>query len=140
MMSEETRERLVDRYGMPPGRLMYHFYVEREMSAGDIADELDESRDTVKYWLSQSGIEMRSRKLSDVQRLLIMAYIDAGIGDKAISRRVRCGPVTVKRYRQDMRESLEPIGLNGWISSEDMDILESIIEDAFPEGKQSSSV
>lgn len=131
MMEDERAERLEAEYGMPPGRLMYHFYRERDMSAGDIAAELDESRYTVQYWLTKAGIEMRSRRLTDVQRVLIMAYMDAGLGDKAIASRVDCGFHTVRRYRKEIESTGEPVDLTeGTFGADDIAVLEHVVESA----------
>ena len=139
---DDKRKSLHNEYGMPVGRLMYHLYHEKGMSLGEIADEVDESRSTVQYWLQQSGVRMRSRTLSDVQRILIMAYIDAGYGDGSIAARVDCGKMTVNRYRKEMESSGEPVDLNGWISQSDTEILSRIIADGIantPQQEEQSS-
>lgn len=125
---DDKRAAIEEEYEMPIGRLMYHFYHECEMSAGDIGDELGEPRMTVVYWLQQSGIKMRSRTLSDVQRVLIMAYIDAGLGDGAIANRVDCGEMTVNRYRKEIISSGEPVDLEEWNAVGDVDVLQNVVE------------
>lgn len=137
MISEDKREQLEDEYGMPVERLMYHLYQEQEMSAAEITAELDEvleggtHRNTVKYWLRQSGIEMRSRQLSDVQRILMLAYFDAGFGLGSIAARLDCGEETVKRYRKEIEAELEPADMDSWMSAEDYSLLVDIVDDTF---------
>lgn len=150
MMRDEQRERLEDEYGMPAERLLYHLYIERGLSASEIATELDvKHRNTVKYWLRQCGIKLRSRSISDVQRVLMMAYLDAGLGNGSIAARVGCSKMTVSRYRNELETTREPIDLSELeLSASDFDVLDGIIEDTFSppdhaggtgsEGKQSS--
>lgn len=133
MMEEAMREKLEEEYDMPVGRLMYHFYWERDMSAGQIGAEVGAPRQTVVYWLQQAGIQMRSKSLSDIQKVLLMAYIDAGLGDGAISRRIGCGKNTVRRYRHDMAATRDPIDLEENVRPDDYAILENIVDDCFPE-------
>lgn len=127
-MEDTKREELEEEYEMPPGRLMYHLYVEEGMSSYDIAEELEEKRETVRYWLQQSGVKMRSRTLSDVQRILILAYIDAGLGGDAIASRLGCGRATVNRYRKELEQTGEPVDLDGWITAEEYNLLCGIVE------------
>lgn len=134
MMSDEKREILEDEYGMPVERLMYHFYWEREMSSGDIANEIAQIdglgeiyRSNVRYWLQKAGIKMRSRTLSDVQRLLIIAYVDAGLGDGSVANRVECGQATVNRYRKEMLATGVPADIDMDLQPSDRDLLESMI-------------
>lgn len=144
MIGNDKREAIEAEYGMPVERLMYHFYQECGMSAGEIAAELDGidttadnadahnvHRNTVKYWLRQSGIEMRTRQLSDVQRILMLAYFDAGLGDGSIAHRIECGQATVNRYRKDIEAEREPADLDSWISAGDYELLTRIVDDAF---------
>lgn len=131
MIGDEKRTEIEEEYGMPVERLMYYFYQECDMSKGDIADELGEPRSTVQYWLRKSGVEMRTRQLTDVQRILIMAYFDAGLGDGSIAHRVGCGQSTVNRYRKEVKYNRMPAELDSWISSEDHELLCDIIDDAF---------
>lgn len=137
MINGDKREVLEEEYGMPVERLMYHFYQEQGMSAGDIAAEIsplfDQSvhRNTVKYWLRQSGIEMRTRQLSDVQRVLMLAYFDAGLGAGAIAKRVGCGRMTVKRYREEIEAERQPADMDSWVSSDDYGLLIDIVDDTF---------
>lgn len=143
MMENEMREQLEAQYEMPIGRLMYHFYWEEDMSAGAIGQEVEAPRQTVVYWLQQSGIKMRSRTLSDIQKLLMVAYIDAGMGDRAIASKLGCGRMTVKRYRNDMIVSGRPVDLERPLTPDDNDILAGIIAEMSEEdvisGEQSSS-
>lgn len=134
MISEDKRETLEDEYGMPVERLMYHFYWEREMSSGDIANELAEIdgldtvyRSNVRYWLQKAGIKMRTRTLSDVQRIMIIAYIDAGYGDGSIANRVDCGHMTVNRYRKEIEAAGGPADISMSLSPSDQEILEGIV-------------
>lgn len=136
MMESEMRDRLEDEYDMPVGRLMYHFYWEREMSAGDISNELDVPRQTVVYWLQQSGIRMRSRSLSDTQKVLMIAYLDAGLGDRAIGSRLGCGHATVRRYRDDMIATGQPVDLEAAPTPDDVNTLRDIITEHITEGEE----
>ncbi len=137
MIGAEKRKAIEAKYDMPVERLMYKFYQEHEMSAGEIADELDGvgdfrvHRNTVKYWLRQSGIEMRTRQLTDVQRVLMLAYFDSGVGDGGIARRLKCGKSTVRRYRRDIEAEHEPSDFDSWISSDDYKLLVEIVDDTF---------
>lgn len=140
-MESEMREQLESEYEMPVGRLMYHLYWEEEMSAGEIGNEVDAPRSTVVYWLQQSGIKMRSRTLSDVQKLLMVGYIDAGLGDRAIAGKLDCGVMTVRRYRRDMRASGRPIDLEIEVTPDEHQLLCDIIgemAETVTEGEQSS--
>lgn len=127
MMDDETAERIEAEYGMPPGRLMYHFYVEEEMSSGEIADEMDESRHTVKHWLQQAGIKMRSRTLTDIQRILIIVCLASGMGDAATGRKVGCGRSTVRRYRKDLESTGEPVDLSLGLEPRDRDLIFNLV-------------
>lgn len=129
MMEPEMRDRLEEEYGMPIGRLMYHFYWEEGMSAGAIGEKVGAPRQTVIYWLQQSGIKMRSRTLSDVKKLLMVAYLDAGVGDRAIASKLNCGHMTVNRYRSEMLDSGEPVDLGRPLTPDDREILHDIIEE-----------
>ena len=134
MMDSETRELVEDAYGMPAERLMYHLYWEREMSSGEIANEIagidgidGVYRSNVRYWLQKCGIKMRSRTLSDVQRLLIIAYIDAGLGDGSVATKTDCGQATVNRYRKDLVASGGPTDLEMELQPTDRELLEGKI-------------
>lgn len=131
MISDKKRDELEEEYEMPVERLMFHLYHECDMSAGDIADELGEPHSTVKDWLRRSGIQLRTRRLSDIQRILIMAYFDAGFGDGSISHRVGCGRATVNRYRNQIEEEGRPTDLDSWVSSDDYELLMGIVDDVF---------
>lgn len=127
MIEESTREEIEAEYGMPVGRLMYHFYHEKEMSAGEIADELGEARSTVKYWLQHSGIKMRSRTLTDVQRILIIAYLNAGLGNAAISSKADCGKMSVYRYRKEVESAGQPVDIEQDLSPTEFELLCDLI-------------
>lgn len=135
MMEDDRAELIEDTYGMPPGRVMYHLYWERDMSAAEIANEITSTtgesvhRNTVKYWLQNAGVKMRSRTLTDVQRILIMAYLSAGLGVDATSDKADCGRMTVHRYRKEIKTTGSPVDLNTELSTREYEILCGIIRD-----------
>lgn len=56
---QETANHHSKRY--KDGKLLHEMYVEQEMSTIDIADELDCAPNTVRKYLKENGIEIRSR-------------------------------------------------------------------------------
>lgn len=135
MMQEDRADRIEDVYGMPPGRLMYHFYHERGMSMGEISqtmtDEMEEDvpRETVRYWLQRAGVKTRSRTLTDIQRVLIMAYLSAGVGIDSTASKTDCGRATVHRYRKEIESTGKPVDLAQELSTREWDILCDIIDE-----------
>lgn len=130
MMSDDRADEIEAEYGMPPGRLMYHFYREEDMSSGEIAEELDESRNTVKNWLQKSGVKMRSRTLTDVQRIIIIACLASGMGDGSTARQADCGKSTVTRYRKDLESEGEPVDLHTELDPRDRELIFELVANA----------
>jgi transposase-like protein len=130
MMRDEKAKEIEEEHGLPPGRLMYKLYIEEGKSAGEISNQLGEPRSTVKYWLKQAGIKMRSNTLSDVQRIMIIAYLSAGMGRGATAQRVGCGTMTVARYRKELESTQEPVDFNSLLSADDHELLCDVIADA----------
>lgn len=134
MMEDDRAEDIEEEYGMPPGRLMYCFYQERDMSQHEISEKLTEDlgekvpRETVRYWLQRAGIKMRSRTLTDIQRVLIMAYLSSGMGLDSTATKAQCGRATVQRYRKEIKGSGKPVDLEQDLSTKDWEILCDIIE------------
>lgn len=129
MMQEERAAKIEEAYGMPPGRLMYHFYHEENMSQYEIAEEMDEPRETVRYWLQRSGVKMRDRTLTDVQKLMIMTYLSAGLGTGSAAKKANCGKTSVIRYRDELQAAKKPVDVDLDLSTGDWDVLCQIIEE-----------
>lgn len=145
MMEDDRAEQIENEYGMPPGRLMYHFYHEKGMSMGDISQQMtadlgeDVPRETVRYWLQRSGIKTRSRTLTDIQRVLIMAYLSAGVGLDRTASKADCGRATVQRYRKEIESTGKPVDLEQELSTREWDILCDIIEGDISRGTDNAS-
>lgn len=81
-------------------RSLYH---DRELEMGQIADELDCSRQTIEKWIHEFGMETRSRnppapdELRDPEHLEFL-YVGKGLSTYRIAERLGCAPTTVHRW------------------------------------------
>lgn len=128
MKPTDLQRDIEEEWDKPITDVLAELYVERGLSQTEVANELDVPRPTVQVWLQDSPVEMRSRTLSDVQRLSIMALLSSSLGVRAIADRADCHPVTVRRYRQDIVESGDPVDLDMTLSEQDRARLMAMVE------------
>lgn len=102
--------------------LLVRKYEDEGYSQHELADELDVNRTTLQYWLREHGVEIRSRALSDVQRITVMALLPY-LSNSRIADRVNCSYQTVKRYRREIRQTGSPVEVSCDLTRQDRAVL-----------------
>ena len=121
-------QRLEAAFDQPIGALLRDLYEAEGYSQHEVADHLtaalpdDEEvpRTTLAYWFREYGVDMRSRTLSDVQRIVIMALLPY-CRNRTIADRAGCHRSTVEEYRREITRTGAPVDLSGDIPLTDRD-------------------
>lgn len=109
-------------YEQDIGELLREKYEDESYTQHELAEELDVPRSSLQYWLREYGIEIRSRSLSDVQRITVMALLPY-LSNSRIADRVGCSRQTVARYRREIRQTGDPINVSCDLTHRDRKVL-----------------
>lgn len=130
METTKRQQRLERVYDCDIEVLLAKKYEDDGLSQPELATELSSHlpdgetvpRSTLQYWLREAGVDMRSRTLSDVQRVAIMVLLPH-LPNHRIAERVGCAAVTVARYRRELRDTQTPLDVDLTLTDRDRDVL-----------------
>lgn len=115
METTKRQQRLERVYDCDIDVLLTKKYEDGGLSQTELAAELSSHlpdgetvpRSTLQYWLREAGVDMRSRTLTDIQRVAIMVLLPH-LPNHRIAERVGCAKVTVRRYQRELHETGAP--------------------------------